>query len=217
METPSTGLDTPDSIAVALAELSARDPVIGEVLRQCGQPPPRRRDPGFEGLAHIVVGQQVSTASASAIWARLRALVEPFEPETLSRHTDEGLRGAGLSRPKVRTLRAVAEAATSGAIDFAELGGLDADTAHARLCAIHGIGPWTADIYLLFCLGHADAWPAGDLALQHAAGAALGLDARPDARQMATLGERWRPLRGAAALLLWAYYRHLRGRAGVAV
>jgi DNA-3-methyladenine glycosylase II len=210
-------IDTPETVAAALQALSARDPLIGEILAVTGVPEPRRRAPGFEGLAHIVVGQQVSTASATAIWDRLRGLVDPFDPETFSRFSDEDLRGAGLSRPKVRTLRAVAEAASSGAICFEELAELKADAAHSALCGIHGIGPWSADIYLMFCLGHADAWPAGDLALQHAAGVALGLGERPDARAMHEIGERWRPARGAAALLLWAYYRNLRGRAGIAV
>lgn len=215
MKDTGISIDTQAAIAAALDALSARDPLIGELVAQTGVPAPRRREPGFEGLAHIVVGQQVSTASASAIWGRLRALVDPFDPAAFSRFSDDDLRGAGLSRPKVRTLRAVAEAATSGTLSFEALGDLDADSAHAALCTVHGIGPWTADIYLMFCLGHADAWPAGDLALQHAVGEALQLPERPDARAMAEIGDRWRPARGAAALLFWACYRLSRGRAGV--
>lgn len=215
MTSSRPSIDTPSDLQAALDVLSARDPLIGDLLAQTGVPAPRRREPGFEGLAHIVVGQQVSTASAAAIWERLRAAVEPFDHAVLAVASDETLRGAGLSRPKIRTLRAIAEAAATGALRFDDLAALDADRAHAALCAVHGIGPWTADIYLMFCLGHADAWPAGDLALQHAAGDALGLDARPDAKAMAEIGERWRPLRGAAALLLWSYYRVLRGRSGV--
>jgi DNA-3-methyladenine glycosylase II len=207
-------IDTPRQVEEALADLCARDPLIARVLGETGVPTPRRREPGFEGLAHIVVGQQVSTASANAIWGRLRGAIEPFEADILAAASDETLRGAGLSRPKIRTLRAVAEAVGSGGLDFASLDRLEADGAHAALCAVHGIGPWTADIYLMFCLGHADAWPAGDLALQHAVGAAVGVDHRPGTKEMSAIGERWRPLRGAAALLFWAYYRTLKGRAG---
>ncbi len=210
-------IDTPKGIARALALLAGRDPDIARVLSEAGAPAPRRREPGFEGLAHIVVGQQVSTASAAAIWGRLRAAIEPFEAPGLAAASDETLRAAGLSRPKIRTLRAVAETVETGGMRFESLGDLPADEAHAALCAVHGIGPWTADIYLLFCLGHADAWPGGDLALQHAAGVAIGLGHRPSAREMAEIGERWRPLRGAAALLFWAYYRVLKGRSGAPV
>ncbi len=210
-------LETSDDIARALESLAEGDPVIARVLAETGVPAPRRREPGFEGLAHIVVAQQVSTASAAAIWARLRSAVVPFEARVLAAASDETLRQAGLSRPKIRTLRAVAEAAETGSLRFESLRRLAADEAHAALCAVHGIGPWTADIYLMFCLGHADAWPAGDLALQHAVGVARGLASRPDAKEMAEIGERWRPLRGAAALLFWAYYRVLKGGSGAPV
>ena len=91
----------------------------------------------------------------------------------------------------------------------------DADAAHHTLTALHGIGPWTADVYLLFCLGHGDAWPAGDIAIQEAIKVGLGLPARPTAKQMAPLAEPWRPLRGAAAHLWWSYYRVLKKREGV--
>ena len=100
----------------------------------------------------------------------------------------------------------------TGKLDLAGLADLPADDVHVALTAVHGIGPWTADIYLLFCLGHADAWPAGDLALQEAARLMLGLQQRPDARAMQPLAEPWRPWRGAAACLLWHYYGAAKGR-----
>jgi DNA-3-methyladenine glycosylase II len=112
----------------------------------------------------------------------------------------------------MRTLRAIAAAIDAGTLDLSALAGLDAEAAHARLTAIKGIGPWTADVFLLFCLGHADAWPAGDLALQEAVRLALDLPARPNARELAAIGERWRPLRGVAAHCLWAYYGTARAR-----
>lgn len=177
------------------------------------RPPLRARPPGFEGLAAIIVSQQVSTASANAIFGRLKARLGTIEAATLAAVSDDELRACGLSAPKLRTLRAIAAAVEDGALDFADLQAASAETAHARLCTIRGIGPWTADVFLLFCLGHADAWPAGDLALQEGARLVLGLAARPSAEELRTLGERWRPLRGAAAYCLWAYYGAARRRA----
>ena len=174
----------------------------------------RRRPDGFAGLAQIVVSQQLSTASAKAIWERLAAALDPLEPAALKRARREKLVRAGLSAPKIRALRAIARAVEGGELELAALPGLPAEEAHARLTAIHGIGPWTADIYLLFCLGHADAWPAGDLALQEAARLLFALKARPSRREMGPLAEAWRPWRGAAACVLWTYYRAAKGREG---
>jgi DNA-3-methyladenine glycosylase II len=122
------------------------------------------------------------------------------------------LQRVGLSAPKIRTLKAIAKAVHSGAIDFTALDSMSADDAHAMLTATHGIGPWTADIYLLSCVGHADAWPAGDLALQEAARIGFALATRPRAQEMTALAEPWRPWRGVAARLLWSYYRAIKGR-----
>jgi len=114
-------------------------------------------------------------------------------------------------------LKAIATAIDKGAIDLDGLAEKPADEAHAALTALHGVGPWTADIYLLFCIGHADAWPAGDLALQEAARLALALKARPTTKEMGPLAEPWRPWRGVAARLLWTYYRAVKGRSGAPV
>ena len=118
----------------------------------------------------------------------------------------------GLSGPKIKALKAISAAIAKGAIDLEALAGMEADEAHAALTALHGIGPWTADIYLLFCLGHADAWPAGDLALQEAARLAFGLKRRPTGKEMVKLAEEWRPWRGVAAHMLWNYYRAIKRR-----
>ena len=104
---------------------------------------------------------------------------------------------------------------SNGVIDLNAVGNMDADEAHALLTALHGVGPWTADIYLLFCLGHADAFPAGDLAVQEAARIALNLRKRPDAKALTKLAESWRPWRGVAAHLLWAYYHVVKKRDGI--
>ena len=198
----------------ALTGLMTTDPRWRAAIAAAGRPPLRRRPDGFAGLAQIVVSQQLSTASAKAIWERLAAALDPLEPAALKRARREKLVRAGLSAPKIRALRAIARAVEGGELELAALPGLPAEEAHARLTAIHGIGPWTADIYLLFCLGHADAWPAGDLALQEAARLLFALKARPSRREMGPLAEAWRPWRGAAACVLWTYYRAAKGREG---
>ena len=201
------------SFADALVALGRLDGVLAHALREEGCTPRlRRRQAGFAGLAAIIVSQQVSTASANAIFGRLEARLPRLEATELLAIDDEGLRLCGISAPKMRTLRAVAAAVKDGQLDFAALASGPADAAHAALCAIKGIGPWTADIFLLFCLGNADAWPAGDLALQEGARLVLGLPDRPDAKALTAIGERWRPYRGVAAHCLWAYYGAMRAR-----
>ncbi|MFO1169301.1 MAG: DNA-3-methyladenine glycosylase 2 family protein [Rhodoblastus sp.] len=216
---PGPAILAEDTLAVAVAALREIDPVcVGAMLEAAGPPPLRRREPGFAGLAWIVVGQQVSTASANAIYARLNAGFPGLAPQAIVAASEADLRACGLSAPKMKTLRAIADALITGALDLERLAAASAEDAHSELCAVHGIGPWTADIFLLFCLGHPDAWPAGDLALQEAARMALNLRKRPDTKQLEKIGERWRPHRGVAARLLWAYYRVMKeGRAGMAL
>lgn len=199
----------------ALQALDGLDAAFAARLRAIEAAPTlRRREPGFEGLASIIVAQQVSTASANAIFGRFKASFGGApEADAVLAASDDELRLCGLSAPKMRTLRAIAAAVQSGVLDFAALAEMEAEAAHQALIAVKGIGPWTADVFLLFCLGHADAWPAGDLALQEAARLALDLPARPTTKELIALGERWRPLRGVAAHCLWAYYRVARGRA----
>jgi DNA-3-methyladenine glycosylase II len=171
-----------------------------------GDPPVRRHAAGFEGLARIVVGQQLSLASAEAIWRRLSLAVRPMTPRQFLELDEEALRQAGLSRGKVRTLRAVSEAVERG-LDLTRLAHAPDTAVHEALTAVPGIGPWSADIFLLFCLGRADAFAPGDLALQTAAADVLSLDARPSREELSAIAERWRPWRGVAAHLLWAYYK----------
>ena len=162
-----------------------------------------------------MIGQQVSTASAAAIWTRFATQFDPPTPAAILAATDDDLRACGFSANKIRAAKAIAEAIASGRLPLDDLGAMPADDAHALLCAVKGIGPWTADVYLLFCLGHPDAFPAGDLALQEAARLGFGLPERPPPRLSPRLAERWRPWRGAAATLLWAYYRVAKGRDAV--
>ncbi len=202
----------------AVEALRAKDAELVKKLVLVGGPPPlRRREPGFAGLAAIIVSQQVSVASANAIFGRLEARIAPLEADRLAAATEEELRGCGLSTPKIRALRALAEAVGEGALDLAGLASLDAEDAHRKLVAVKGVGPWTADIFLLFCLGHPDAFPAGDLALQEAAKLALALKTRPNAARLERIAERWRPWRGVAARMLWAYYRRVKARSGMAL
>jgi DNA-3-methyladenine glycosylase II len=210
----ATLLETDAVLKRGLDALTEADPVMAGLAAQGVVPQLRKRPPGFEGLAWIVVGQQVSTASATAIWNRLRQRLEPATPEVFLRLSDEDLRAAGLSAGKVRTLRAVATDIVEGRLPLDRLPELPADEAHALLTRVKGIGPWTADVYLLFCLGHPDAFPSGDLAVQEAARLAYGLERRPDAKTLTALAESWRPWRGVAAKVLWAYYRTVKAREG---
>lgn len=196
-----------NDVRMGLRALRRRCPVIRHMHDLAGDPPLRLREPGFEGLARIIVGQQVSVASANAIWERTRQTISPFEAETILSLDDETLRSAGLSRPKIRTLRAIANAINVDGLDLSTLSRRKDESVHEALCSISGVGPWTADIFIMFCMGRADAFAPGDLALQVAAQMAFELDSRPSVDELSELAERWRPWRGVAARLLWAYYK----------
>lgn len=200
----------------AMQALVKQDPRLQPILGLTGMPALRQREPGFAGLAHIVCGQQLSTASAAAIWARLSAAFDPFDHHAIRRARTDRLGRLGLSAAKIKTLKFIAKELAADRLNLDVLANEDVDAAHHALTALHGIGPWTADIYLLFCLGHGDAWPAGDLAVQEAIKLGLGLKERPTSKQMVPLAEPWRPYRGAAAHLWWSYYRVVKKREGVA-
>lgn len=208
---------TEADLDAAIAALIKADKRFSPAFALTGRPPLRKRADGFAGLASIVVSQQVSTASASAIWGRLAAALDPLDPAAILRARPQKLARVGLSAPKIRALKEIATAIDRGDLDIPSLLDMPADEAHAALTAVHGIGPWTADIYLLFCIGHADAWPAGDLALQEAARLLFKLKARPTAMEMQPLADAWRPWRGAAAYMLWAYYRAAKHRDGAPI
>ncbi len=203
-------LETESDLAAAIAALSGQCRIMRAIAKRCGQPPLRDFPADFSGLAKIVTGQQVSAASAAAIWARVAAGIRPFEASRLLQCTVAELKSLGLSSGKCRTLRAVAEAVSEGELDFASLNRTDDDAVRAKLTVLHGIGPWTADIYLLFALRRADAFAAGDLALQLAVQRLFKLSERPAPDELLTIAERWRPWRGAAARLLWAEYARAR-------
>lgn len=208
-------LNSQDDLEEAVHALVKQDPRLKPIFEMTGMPALRRREPGFAGLAHIVCGQQLSTASAAAIWTRLSAAFDPFDPDALRRARADRLGRLGLSAAKIKTLKNLARELAAERLNIDVLANEDADAAHNTLTSLPGIGPWTADVYLLFCLGHGDAWPAGDLAVQEAVRMGLGLKRRPNAKEMAPLAEPWRPLRGAAAHLWWSYYRSIKKREGV--
>jgi DNA-3-methyladenine glycosylase II len=207
-----TAIHTEADLDAGLAALAAVDQRFVELIAAAGRPPLRRRPGGYAGLAAIIVAQQLSTASAAAIWGRLSKAFDPLDPAAILRARPARLARLGLSAAKIRSLKAIARAVIRGELALATLADGDAEAAHAALTAIHGIGPWTADIYLLSCLGHADAWPAGDLALQEAARVAFALPLRPTAKEMLALAAPWRPWRAVAARILWSYYRAAAGK-----
>ena len=205
-------LHTQDDLQAGLAQLILIDPRLMPVAEKAGAFALRRSDAGYRGLCSIVCGQQLSTASAAAIRTRLFMAFDPFHHDAVLRARTDKLKRLGLSMPKIKAIREIGKAVAKGVIDLDAVGDMDADVAHTALVALHGVGPWTADIYLLFCLGHADAFPAGDLAVQEAARIAFGLKKRPDAKALTKMAEAWRPWRGVAAHLLWAYYHAVKKR-----
>ena len=210
-------LDSAATLERHLSALTLRDPRLAEIAERVGAFEIRRSPSGFEGLARIVTGQQVSTASADAIWSRFSALPGALEPEGYLGLSEAAVRGAGQSGGKYRTLRGIAEAVTAGHFDFAPLPELPAEQAIAALTRLKGVGPWTAEIYLMFSAAHPDIFPAGDVALQRAAQWAFGLDDKPPVKDLIEMARHWSPHRSTAALLLWRYYRAVRNKEGISV
>jgi DNA-3-methyladenine glycosylase II len=199
-----------DCVAEGADWLCRHEPRFAEALPLVGVLPLRREEDGFAALLRAIVGQQVSVASARAIWGRLEGL-GLTEAAAMAAASDEDLRAAGLSRQKARYGRALAQAG----IDFNALRGVpDADVMKA-LVAVPGIGVWTAEIYAMFALGRADVFASGDLALQEATRMLFGLEARPTDKALRAMAEDWSPWRSVAARILWAYYRVAKDREGI--
>lgn len=203
-------IETADCVAEGAAWLAACEPAFARALPLVGPLPLRREPDGFAALLRAIVGQQVSVASARAIWARLEG-AGLTGAEAMARASDEELRAAGLSRQKARYGRALAQAG----IDFNALRGVPDAEVVRTLVAVPGIGVWTAEIYAMFALGRADVFAPGDLALQEAARMLFGLPARPTDKALRAMAEAWSPWRSVAARVLWAYYRLAREREGV--
>jgi len=210
-------LVTPALLQQHLEALMRRDRRLKAIWKIAGEVELRTTEKGFAGMARVICGQQLSTASARAIWGRLTALPGANTPATFLAIDEPTLRAVGLSRAKVNSIRAVAAAMAAGELDLEAVETMPAEAAIAHLTLVKGVGPWTAEIYLLFCVGHPDIFPAGDLALKKAARDGLELEALPDTRALIEIAEKWSPHRGAAALLLWRYFHALYDRVGVAV
>ena len=186
--------------------LAAIEPAFADGLTRVGYPGPRLRDRGYATLLRTIVGQQVSVASADAVWRKLDATVgDATDPVRVAAATDEQLRAAGLSRQKASYARSLADEVTSGRLPLDALPA-DDEVAIAALVRVKGIGRWSAEIYLLFAEGRPDIWPAGDLAVQIEVGRLLGHDERPSEKLVRELAEAWRPHRGAAAIFAWHHY-----------
>lgn len=186
--------------------LARLEPGFVRGLERVGYPEPRLREPGYETLLRTIVGQQVSVASAAAIWRKLEAALGEGAPaEVLLAQDGDALRACGLSRQKQSYARSLAELTVSGAVDFSNLP-RDDEEAISELVRIKGIGRWSAEIYLLFAEGRPDIFPAGDLAVQVELGRLLGLPERPSERQVRELALPWSPWRGAAAIFAWHHY-----------
>ncbi|MFN8224111.1 MAG: hypothetical protein U0R50_12790 [Gaiellales bacterium] len=197
----------------AVRELVRADPHLQLVIDGYGIPPVWRREPGYATLVLLILEQQVSLASARACFDRLATrLGGPVTPEGLLTLDDQTLRETGFSRQKTRYTRVLSESVVEGALDLESLASLDDEDARQALTALPGIGPWTADVYLLACLGRQDVWPVGDIALQAATQRVKGLEARPAPRELEGIGEQWRPYRSVAAQLLWHLYLGDAGR-----
>jgi DNA-3-methyladenine glycosylase II len=190
----------------AIATLIAADKRFHPVVKRAGKPPfvPRRRH-GFEALMDIVVSQQLSIAAADTIFGRVKEKVAPFDPATLLATAPETLRACGLSAPKQKHMKSIATAIIDGTLDLKRVRRMHDNDAREHLTAIKGIGPWTADIYLMSSLGRADIWPVADVGLQAAITRALGLKKRPSEKQMEKLSKAWQPWRTVVARLLWMH------------
>ncbi len=203
-------IETESDVAEGAAWLAAVEPRFARALELTGPLPLRRRADGFATLFSAIVSQQVSTASAAAIWARLEA-AGATEPIGLAALSDELLRGCGLSRQKIAYARAIA----GGGLDFAALRALPTEEVVAELVRVKGVGVWTAEIYAMFSLGRADVFAPGDLALRDAARVLFQIETRPSESDLRAMSLAWSPWRAVAARLLWAYYRVMNQREGV--
>jgi DNA-3-methyladenine glycosylase II len=206
---PETEIPAPlteDMFAQGLHVLCRRDPDLDQIRMRFGPPPMWAREPGFPTLIHIILEQQVSLASARAAYDRLLAAVSSLTPARFLELDDATLKTIGFSRQKTAYGRELAGAILSGRLDPAKLGTFDDATVRSELIKIKGIGPWTADIYLLMALRRPDAWPSGDLALANAAQRVKGLASRPTPDELEDLSTSWKPWRAVAARLLWHYY-----------
>lgn len=211
-------MDSPEALQRQLRALLRRHPELRAVAKKAGAFDIRLTPGGFAGLVRVICGQQLSVASARAIWGRFAELPGALDPATYLTLSEETVRATGFSAGKYRTAKVIAEAIVDESLDFDIVEKLPAAEAIAYLVAHKGIGPWTAEIYLMFCSGHPDIFPVGDLALRKAVGHALGMAEAPTEKELVPIAAAWSPYRHAAALLFWKYYASvLRKAEGIAL
>lgn len=191
----------------AVETLAGLDDDFARIYSEVGPPPLRSRPQGFASLLSIICGQQVSTASAAAIIQRLVAATDPLTPENFLALGENDVKAIGLSRQKTLYGQSIAEAVVSGELNFRKIARMPDDEAIEALTAHKGVGPWTAEVYLLFALGRTDLWPIGDLAVVKGLMLLKGLDEKPSKQTLIDVAEPWRPWRSVAARMLWHYLR----------
>ena len=197
-------------IEEGLLHICSVEPKFSRAAEVSGPLPTRLRDEGFTTLLDIIVSQQLSVASANAIWARLKDAGLTRRSALCSADIND-LRACGLSRQKAQYATALAQSN----LDYSELAGVDDDEVVEQLTRIRGIGVWTAEIYAMFALGRSDVIAAGDLALRESAKMLFGFQERPTVKELRKMSEPWSPWRAVASRLLWAYYRAASNREGI--
>lgn len=208
------GIDL-SSLSAGADWLAAADPRLAALLETYGPPPLWPREEGFATLVRIILEQQVSLASAAAAYDNLSRAIGRVEPVAFLELDDVTLREIGFSRQKAGYCRGLAEAVLGGSLDLASLGSMEDDSARRHLTALRGIGPWTAEVYLLFALRRPDAWPTGDRALVVSMAENLPLDVVPTYSEASDIAKSWSPWRSVAARILWHVYLARRGRSQV--
>ena len=204
-------IKTEKDIIEGLERLGQLDATLLPIIKQTPSVPLRREQSGFPGLVRIIIGQHVSTASASAIHGRFAEAIHPITPKRYLEISEEILIQIGLTRAKQATITNLANAILDETLNLDEVNQLDESSAVKKLTALKGIGPWTAEVYLLFCAGHPDIFAAGDLALREAVRHAYEMEERPSEKELREIATKWSPYRGIATRLFWSYYEYVKG------
>jgi DNA-3-methyladenine glycosylase II len=200
----------PKQLRKAVKALAKQCTIIETAHARVGVPEWRTRQGDYAGLARIIAYQQLSTKAAGAIWGRVEAVLGKVTPNSVVTADTEAMRACGLSRPKIAHSRSIAEAVASGSLNLKRVARASDEDAQAELVAVKGIGPWTADVYLMFCLGRWDVFPHADIGLSEAYRMITGERKRHPPKKFLKTGERWRPYRGVAAHMLWSYINAVR-------
>lgn len=203
-------IDTMADLQQAVGHVCAIEPKFQQLVDVIGLPPLRREEAGFKGLVRIITFQLISLQAAKSIWARVEETFNDFDPQAMQNAPDETFSACGLSRPKIAAIRAVCDHINNGKLSLTKLEAAEDSQIFNQLTSIKGIGPWSAQLYLLANLGRSDVFPYGDVALQESAKLLFGLETRPTAKQLQKQAIPWKPYRAAAARLLWSHYKFVK-------